>query len=78
MRKKSPRPPRTVAELMALWPSSYAFADDLALKRAEHARIMKLRASIPRDHWPNLLAAAQKRGFEISHELLEKIHERGE
>lgn len=68
--------PKTVADLIGLWPSSDAFGEDLALKRGgDHARVMKVRGRIPRIHWPLVLAGAAKRNLPVTKQTLERVHE---
>lgn len=67
----------TVAELMALWPSISDFARDINLKKPSHGTVMKLRGSIDVDHWPAVIAAAEKRAIaDVTADLLMKIHAR--
>jgi len=58
-----------------MWPSSYAFGDDLGLKRGgDHARVMKRRGRIPEVYWPKVLKAAHQRGIPLSKEVLAAAH----
>lgn len=66
----------TVSQIIASWPSAEVFADDLGLKWRSHARVMKIRGSIPSAYWPKVVAAAKKRGFPgITFETLAKANE---
>jgi hypothetical protein len=65
-----------VADIFGLWPSAEALGEDLGLKRrGDHARVMKVRGRIPRNHWPKLLDAAQKRRITLTERDLERVHE---
>ena len=67
----------TVADIIGLWPNSEAFAEDLQLKRGgDHARVMKVRGRIPRDHWPRVLEGAARRRIPLTEGMLERAHER--
>lgn len=69
------RLPRTVAELIELWPSAEQFSDDLGLKYRSHGRLMKVRGSIPRNRWDSVVQAATSRGIDgVTHRLLERLH----
>lgn len=65
----------TVADVISLWPSAEVFADDLGLKYRSHARVMKVRASIPEKYWPKVVDAAARRGIPITKDLLEQVHQ---
>lgn len=68
--------PKTVADIIGLWPNSEAFAEDLGLKRGgDHARVMKVRGRIPRYHWPRVLEGAARRHIPLTERLLERAHE---
>jgi len=66
--------PATVADLIRLWPSAEVFADDLGLKYRSHARTMSVRGVVPHAHWPAVIAAAGKRGINVSLQTLERLH----
>lgn len=63
-----------VADIISLWPSAEAFAKDLGLKHIGHGRVMKLRGRIPRQHWPRVLAAAERRSIPITEQMLEQAN----
>lgn len=49
-------------ELINLWPSISAFADDIGV-RYETAKAMRRRGSIPSQYWKLAVEAAQHRGI---------------
>ena len=50
-------------------------ARDLGLRRAGHGAMMKMRGSIPPQHWPRLVEAAAERGIEgVTFEALAIAH----
>ncbi len=51
--------------IIDLWPSAEQFADDIGLKWRSHARVMKVRNSIPRAYWPKVIEAAHRRGLPV-------------
>ncbi len=57
---------KTFRQLIELWPSAEQFAQDIGLRYPSHARTMKLRNSIPPDHWAAALSAAKKRGIKLT------------
>jgi hypothetical protein len=68
-----------VSEIISKWPSAEAFSDDLGLKYRSHGRVMKVRGRIPEARWPDVIAAAERRGIEgVTRELLEAAHGRSE
>lgn len=58
----APRSIKTVDDLIGKWPTISEFARDIGIKPT-HATVMKLRGSIPPDHWPAVVAAAEDRGI---------------
>lgn len=67
--------PRTIAELIALWPSAEVFSDDLGLKWRSHGRVMKVRRRIPVAYWDAVVSSARRRGIGgITHDLLKELH----
>jgi hypothetical protein len=69
------RPKLTVPAIIALWPNAEEFGSDLGLKyRGGHARVMKVRRAIPRQHWPKVLEAARKRNLALTERDLETAH----
>jgi hypothetical protein len=65
----------TVRDLIKLWPNAEAFAADLGLKNGgSHARVMKMRGSIPRVYWPAMVEAAGRRGFALTEEQIKTAH----
>ncbi|MGA0595641.1 hypothetical protein [Enterovirga sp. CN4-39] len=68
--------PRTVSELIQLFGTAEKFGAAIGLKTYSHGRIMKMRNSVPRRHWDNVVLAASRLGIEgINHRVLERIHE---
>lgn len=66
----------TVTDLIGLWPdpSLTTFADDIRVP-VKHASAMKSRGSINVDYWPELIAAAERRGLEgVTYERLTLMH----
>lgn len=61
---------RTFADIIAMWPSAETLSEDLGLKYRSHARIMKLRNSIPEIYWPFVLQAARRRGIPLTQDML--------
>ena len=49
-------------DVIALWDSDAEFARDIGIKPS-HAQVMKLRRSIPLEHWPNVISAAKRRRY---------------
>lgn len=73
--KLAAAPPKTVPDIIGLWPSASVFARDLGLRRESHATVMKARRSIPPQYWGRVLTAAGTRKIDgLSLELLVKIH----
>src|SRR2546422_9255392 len=65
---------RSVGDLMGLWPSVAEYARDVGVKPT-HAQTMKVRGSLPIDHWPATIAAAKERHIAgVTAELLMKLH----
>lgn len=65
----------TPSDIIGLWPNAARFGEDLGLKRAgDHARVMKVRNRIPRQHWPRVLQAAAERNLPVTEELLKTAH----
>jgi hypothetical protein len=63
---------KTFADIINAWPSAEVFADDLRLRYRSHARVMKVRNSIPEKYWPDVVDAARRRGIaSISMQMLE-------
>ena len=48
------------------WPSAEQFSADIGLKYPSHARVMKVRNSIPVSYWPKVLEAAQARSIGLT------------
>lgn len=65
----------TVADVIGLWPSAEAFGDDLGLKWRSYGRVMRLRGRIPRDHWPKVVESALRRGYPVTEQTLERVHQ---
>lgn len=66
----------TVSDLIGLWPepSLTTFASDISIP-VKHASAMKARDSINVDYWPDLIAAAERRGLEgVTYERLALMH----
>lgn len=65
----------TVRDIISKWPSASEMARDLGLRRAGHGAMMKMRGSIPPQHWPKLVEAAAQRGIEgVTFEVLAVAH----
>lgn len=62
--------------IIELWPSAEQFAADIGLKYRSHARVMKVRNSIPKCYWPVVAAAAKKRGLNVTEKTLAAAHDR--
>lgn len=62
----------TFLEVLDLWGSPQALADDLGVKLS---RVQKWRArkAIPPNAWPQVLAAAKRRRFKITADTLVRI-----
>lgn len=68
---------QTFSDVINLWPSLSAFARDIRVEYVT-AQIMRYRDSIAPRHWPKVVAAARKRGFEgVTLELLTSFKARG-
>lgn len=65
---------QTVSQIIEQWPSAETFADDIGLKHRSHARVMKLRGSIPRRYWLLVIDAAAKRGIRLDEASLSASH----
>lgn len=63
-----------VARIIGLWPSAEHYAADIALKYPSYARVMKMRRRIPKRYWPATLAAAERRGFNLTEQDLVAAH----
>lgn len=61
----------SIADLINLWPEPRVanFAKDIQVT-TEHAAAMKRRNSVPARHWETLVANAERRGIELSLEML--------
>lgn len=59
------------AALIGHWPkpSVSNFASDLGIP-VEHAAAMKRRDSVPPGHWERLVAGAERRGIQVTLEVL--------
>lgn len=67
----------TVQQIFERWPSASDLARDIGLKRASHGTLMKFRGSIPVEHWPRLIVAAEARGITgVTYETLVLAHQR--
>lgn len=67
----------TVQQIFDRWPSASELARDIGLKRPSHGTLMKFRGSIPVEHWPRLIAAAEARGIpDVTYETLALAHQR--
>lgn len=65
--------------IIDLWPSAESLSDDLGLKHRSHARVMKVRNSIPKVYWTSVLLAAQRRGIALTEAALSEAEkQRGE
>lgn len=60
---KSPKSPKSVADLVDRWETIKAFAHDVGCGY-EAARKMRTRGSIDNKHWPKVITAAQTKGIE--------------
>jgi hypothetical protein len=73
--------PATFADLIGTWPrdegmtSIATFAADMGVPYY-HAQTMRYRSSISVEKWPDVIAAAKKRGFGITHDDLAKMRGR--
>lgn len=68
-------PISTVSDLIKLWPSAEVFGDDLNLKYRSYGRVMRFRGRIPERRWPDVVAAAERRGIDgVNIGLLEELH----
>ena len=66
---------RTPSDIIDLWPNATRFGEDLGLKRTgDHARVMKVRNRIPKQHWPRVIEAAAARNLPVTEELLKAAH----
>lgn len=66
----------TVSDLIGLWPAPEltTFAADINVP-TKHASAMKTRNSINVDYWPDVIAAAERRGLEgVTYERLTLMH----
>jgi len=64
----------TVSDLLGLWPSLTDFASDIRVP-LKNASAMKARGSINVDYWPDVVAAAERRGFEgVTYKCLALMH----
>jgi hypothetical protein len=66
---------RTFRDLIKLWPSRVAFAREVGLGY-EAAAAMYGRGFIHPHHWPRLLDAARRRGFEVTADNLVAMSDR--
>lgn len=65
----------TVRDIIEKWPSAAEMARDLGLRRPGHGAMMKMRGSIPIQHWPRLVDVAAGRGIEgVTYEALVVAH----
>lgn len=48
------------------WPSAEQFSADIGLKYPSHARVMKVRDSIPVSYWPKVLEKARERSISLT------------
>lgn len=65
----------SVRDIIEKWPSASEMARDIGLRRPSHGAMMKMRGSIPPQHWPKLVQAAERRGIEgVSFEALALAH----
>ncbi len=53
---------RNHAQIISLWPSSFAFAHDVGAAR-DAGRLMRHRNNIPPDYWLPTVEAAKRRGM---------------
>jgi hypothetical protein len=66
-----------VSDILKAWPSLAEFARDLGVPY-QTAAAWKVRESIARKYWLAIVDAAQRRGhFEITTDLLARLHARG-
>lgn len=64
--------PVSLSALVALWPTIVEYASDVGCGY-EAARKMRDRNSIAPEHWPNVIAACEKRGIKgVTFEWLAK------
>jgi hypothetical protein len=67
----------TVRDIIEKWPTAAEMARDLGLRRSGHGAMMKMRGSIPVQHWPRLVEAASARGIcDVTYETLTLAHAR--
>jgi hypothetical protein len=67
----------TVRDIIEKWPSAADMARDIGLRRPGHGAMMKMRGSIPIQHWPRLVEAAAERGIQgVTFETLTLAHAR--
>lgn len=59
----------TFLDVMDLWDSPQALADDLGYKLSRVQK-WRVRRSIPPDSWSDLIEAAKRRGFNVTAETL--------
>lgn len=55
--------PATFSDVINLWPSRTALADDIGLEDANLVRSWRSRDRIPDEYWEAVIAAADQRGF---------------
>lgn len=61
----------TFKSIIGLWPSGEEFAEDVGV-RGVTARQWGNRDSIPAKYFPDIVAAAKRRGFDVSFEQLSR------
>jgi hypothetical protein len=64
----------TVSDLLGLWPTLTEFASDIRVP-LKNVSAMKARGSINVDYWPDVVAAAERRGFDgVTYKRLALMH----
>lgn len=68
---------QSFTDVINLWPSLTSFARDIRVEYVT-AQIMRYRDSIAPRHWPKVVSAAEKRGFDgVTLELLTSFKAKG-
>lgn len=68
------------SDIMSLWDTAAAMAADIACEHeqermAVRARKWKARGRIPARYWPKVAEAAQRRGHDVTVDLLARLQE---
>jgi hypothetical protein len=64
----------TPNSIIDLWPDAEQFARDVGLSDKSYVRVMRHRNRIPRVWWPDLIAAASRRGIRLTKDTLYRVH----